>query len=640
MRIKRVHVKNFRCLHDVHIFFEEITSFIGPTGVGKSTVLRALDWFFNGEKSVSLSSDDVHSASESERISVEVEFDRLTDHDRTALGRYAPDGVESVSIWRTWENGDDKITGKALAYSPFEEVRRQEGAMAKRRAYNALRDEDPSLNLPSAGSEREVLDAMVAWESSHRDWLTETEIEGTHFFGFAGQSKLSELIDFVFISADLRAYEEADDRKASAVGRILDHAVDRMEANEQLGVIDQNAHQARLEVHRTVYGPKLTDLSGALSNEVAQFTAGRQVVVTPMVQAPKPAKTSFQVTIKDGAAETSVHRQGHGFQRALIIAALKLLAERRRPEVGMRMLCLAVEEPELFQHPPQARTFAEVLRKLVSSSPDSRTQVMYATHNPVFIDPRNYHEIRRLGRDDTEMHPVTVVRHVSEAELISSLPDDLVKESSIKRQAGIKCAGALAEGFFARAVVLVEGDTDAAVLAGCAEREDFNLGARGVSVISVGGKDNLALCRAILQALGVPSYVVFDGDGGKMEKRLKGIENLPTEEERVKAEQKIEKEARRDIALNSNLLAYLGASPAPWPKTECADTYTVFEENLEAFLQTEWSRWGDRREELIASGDGFAAKNAATYREATKTAVTGPPFVLQALLERVKTIVK
>ncbi|MFF3733610.1 AAA family ATPase [Streptomyces sp. NPDC002476] len=39
----------------VDIAFEEITCFIGPTGVGKSTVLRALDWFFNGERSVSLS---------------------------------------------------------------------------------------------------------------------------------------------------------------------------------------------------------------------------------------------------------------------------------------------------------------------------------------------------------------------------------------------------------------------------------------------------------------------------------------------------------------------------------------------------------------------------------------------------------
>ncbi|MGP5722535.1 AAA family ATPase [Corynebacterium casei] len=45
MRIKTVHIQNFRTLEDVTIDFDSITTFIGPNGAGKSTVLRALDWF-------------------------------------------------------------------------------------------------------------------------------------------------------------------------------------------------------------------------------------------------------------------------------------------------------------------------------------------------------------------------------------------------------------------------------------------------------------------------------------------------------------------------------------------------------------------------------------------------------------------
>ncbi|MFJ6995282.1 ATP-dependent nuclease [Streptomyces sp. NPDC003090] len=640
MKIKRVRVENFRCLYKVDISFEEITSFIGPTGVGKSTVLRALDWFFNGEKSVSLSSEDVHSAADGERISVEVEFDGLTAFDRETLGRYAPDGAETVSIWRTWDTGEDKITGKGLAYAPFEEVRRQEGALAKRRAYNALRDGDPSLGLPSVSNEKALVAAMAEWERSHRHLLTESEVEDTHLFGFAGQSVLAKLIDFVFISADLRAYEETDDRKASAIGRILDHAVDRTQAHEQLGEIEQRAQQQRLDVHATVYGPVLTDLSTALSQEVARFTTGREIVVTPVVHTPRPVKTSFQVSIRDGAAETSVHRQGHGFQRALIIAALKLLAERRRPESGSRTLCLAVEEPELFQHPPQARTFAEVLRDLVTSAPEGRTQVMYATHSPVFIDPRNYHEIRRLSRDGTEEHPVTRVRQITERELIGSLPHDLVNEGAIRRKAGIQCAGTLAEAFFARAVVLVEGDTDGAVLTGCAERRRYSLGARGISVISAGGKDNIALCRAILDALEIPTHVVFDGDAGNVERNRRRLEAITDPESRRAKEQTYEGQRRKDMALNAGLLSYLGASPASFPTTATCATHTVFEDNLEAYLGEHWAAWGARRRELVASGDGFPEKNAATYREAARTADAEPPYVIEAMLENIMTLVR
>ncbi|MFE5037678.1 AAA family ATPase [Streptomyces sp. NPDC056683] len=91
---------------------------IGPNGVGKSTILRALDWFFNGEKGTSLDVDDLCVEAGNRRIRVEVEFDSLTPQDREELGHYAPEGVDSLTIWRTWDNGDDKITGKAIRIGP------------------------------------------------------------------------------------------------------------------------------------------------------------------------------------------------------------------------------------------------------------------------------------------------------------------------------------------------------------------------------------------------------------------------------------------------------------------------------------------------------------------------------------------
>lgn len=638
MKIKRVRIENFCCLHKVDVSFEDITSFIGPTGVGKSTVLRALDWFFNGEKGVALSDEDVHSAAEDGCISVEVEFDGLTDQDRQTLGRYAPDGAASVSIWRTWQNGEDKITGKALAYGPFEEVRRNEKAMELRRAYDQLKENDPSLSLPSAGTKDKVLDAMRSWELANRDRLTEAEIEDTHFFGFAGQSRLAQLIDFVFVSADLRAYEEADDQKATALGRILDHAVDRSQANEQLNEIEEDAHLARQALHSKVYGPVLDEVSAALSAEVAKFTTGREVVVTPTVQAPRPARTTFRVSIRDGAAHTSVHRQGHGFQRALIIAALKYLADSRRAADGMRTLCLAIEEPELFQHPPQARTFAKVLRELVATSPHERTQVTYATHNPVFIDPKGYHQIRRLCRAVGEEHPVTEVWQAAEEDLCTAL-DGLVDKKVIKSRTEGTLGGALAEGFFANAVVLVEGRGDEGVITGCADRSGINLGADGISIIEVSGKDNLLISDALFSALGVACYVVFDGDAGMEERKRESVRSLLPQQRREK-EQEFERQARKNRTKNANLLQYLGAMPSPQPGDDSTGRYTVFEDTLEAHLGQHWPTWDERRREIVRAGEGVDGKNAATYLETTRTVAGEPPFLLHALLENIRSLAR
>ncbi|WP_240136194.1 ATP-dependent nuclease [Streptomyces sp. MUM 178J] len=452
--------------------------------------------------------------------------------------------------------------------------------------------------------------------------------------GFAGQSQLAKLIDFVFVSADLRAYEEADDQKATAIGRILDHAVDRSEADEQLSEIEEDAHQARQKVHAKVYGPALDDISAALSAEVAKFTAGREIVVTPTVRAPKPAKTAFHVSIRDGAAETSVYRQGHGFQRALIIAALKCLADRQRPADGTRTLCLAIEEPELFQHPPQARTFADVLRQLVATSPAGRTQVMYATHNPVFIDPAGYHQIRRLSRDTSEEHPVTRVWQASEDELCRSLAD-FVSEDKIRRRTGMSLAGSLAEGFFAHTVVLGEGTTDGAVLTGCAERQGISLGAEGITVIGVGGRDNLMFSHAILTAMGVPCHVVFDGDAGLLERKRESVRHLP-EQKRAEKEMGFEQQARESAAKNADLLSYLGNSPVPWPSTESSATHTVFEDNLETYLKESWPGWESSRVELIRTGSGVANKHAPTYREAARIAASNPPYEIEVMLENIR----
>ena len=48
MKLKTLHLKNFRCYkNDISIDFDDLTTFIGKNDVGKSTILEALEIFFN-----------------------------------------------------------------------------------------------------------------------------------------------------------------------------------------------------------------------------------------------------------------------------------------------------------------------------------------------------------------------------------------------------------------------------------------------------------------------------------------------------------------------------------------------------------------------------------------------------------------
>jgi predicted ATPase len=527
VRLERARIQNFRCLQDAEIFFDSVTTFIGPGGVGKSSILRGLDWFFNGERSLVPTEEDICDSASQQRIRVEVEFDSLTPEDRAALGKYAPESSDSVVIWRTWENGSEKITGKAFAYPAFEEIRQLSGANPKKAAYKDLRDANPGLGLPTATTATAVDAAMSAWERDHPEALEEAEVSDTNFFGFAGQGKMSGLFDYVLVTADLRASEEAQDSRSAVLGKILERTIDRASADEELVKLADQFQQTQSDIHARHFGPQLEAISKELSDAVGVFTRDRSIRISPLHVDARLPKVQFSVSVIDHQTETRVDRQGHGFQRALLIATLKLLAERGTASGNPGVICLAIEEPELFQHPVQARAFASVLRRLAEDS-GQNVQVTYATHSPCFIEPTHFDQIRRVSRSapDTNGRASVNIFSVTLQAVIANL-NGFVKEETVRKRLDDVCLARLPEALFGEAVVLVEGDTDRAVLEGCGERDGMFLAVDGIVVAEVGGKPILLLPYAILTLLGVPSLVVFDGDKGCDERMRRHGRNEP-----------------------------------------------------------------------------------------------------------------
>jgi len=569
MKIYSIRIKNFRALKDVTIPFDSVTTFIGQNGAGKSTVLRALDWFFNG-KPGSLTEKDCSFGADTENIEVQVTFTNLTDKDREALGKYAPDNVATFTAWkRRLPDGSEVISANAKGFPEFDAIKAAGGAGAKKDLYGSLRNSRPDLDLPAANTGTAVEQAMTAWEASHTDQLVDApEALQTNFFGFNSGGKMSGLFDFVLVTADLRASEESIDGKSSIIGRILERSVDRAAADEEIAKIVEESRAKQQNVYEEKFKAQLETITTQLNEIVESYSPGRAVTVSPAEVELKAPRTTFEVAILDGMTETAVERQGHGFQRTLLISALQLLAQSGAASAE-GVICLAIEEPELFQHPIQAQAFAKVLRSLAEDI-GKRIQVTYATHSPYFLEARHFDQVRRLTRS-TGASPVVSVHYATVVDVKSAL-QGVVEGDVVDRRLDHNVADQLAIALFANRTILVEGATESSVFYGIGDRvSPGSLEAAGISIVPVGSKTSIPLAHAILTSIGVPVYALFDADGG-FEARAK---------ERNKKQEDIERERSNHAAENRKLLRYFGMQEEDFPSAIIAEKASIFEDNLE-----------------------------------------------------------
>ncbi|MGN6151437.1 MAG: ATP-dependent nuclease, partial [Lysobacteraceae bacterium] len=512
MKIKSARIKNFRTLKDVTIPFDSVTTFIGPNGTGKSTVLRALDWYFNGKPS-SLTDKDCSFGATDEIIEIQITFADLTDKDREALGKYTPSNAATFTAWkRRYPDGTENLSANAKSYQPFNTIRAKVPASEKKQAYNELRAAEPALELPAWTNVNAANDVMTAWEAGHTDQLIEApEVLQTNFFGFNSSGKMSGLFDFVLVTADLRASEESIDKKSSIIGRILERSIDRTAADDEIAQIVEEARARQQQVYEDKFKFQLESMMTQLNQVVTSYSPGRAIRVTPVEVQLKAPPTTFEIGVLDGTNETAVERQGHGFQRTLLISALQLLAQSGAASAD-GVICLAIEEPELFQHPIQAQTFAKVLRSLAEDA-GKRIQTTYATHSPYFIEARHFDQVRRLTRS-TDAIPIVTVHLATVSDVKARLSGVMNSDTVDSKLSGI-VANQLAVALFAHRALVVEGTTESSVFYGIGDRTSMgSLEASGVAIVSAGGKTLIPLAHAILTSIGIPTYALFDAYSG------------------------------------------------------------------------------------------------------------------------------
>ena len=274
MFIESISIREFRAIAALSVDLNRLTILLGANSAGKSTIIRALAWFFD---SAGCELEDVREANPDADVSVRVTFTDFTDADRGAFPGYTT-GDRMPLIKTRRRDGSVKLTGRGLVYQPFTAIRSQSGAVAVRTSFNEFCDAHPELGLSRVRSQTEALSRMEAFEFDNPRLCEEDERDATHLLGAVGQGTLGQRFRFVYVPAQRDAELDAREGRDSALSRLLlAIAEQRATAGQRVSDFESEMRSQYDEIVAGAHGASLDDLSAAMTADLQSLVSTGEV---------------------------------------------------------------------------------------------------------------------------------------------------------------------------------------------------------------------------------------------------------------------------------------------------------------------------------------------------------------------------
>jgi putative ATP-dependent endonuclease of OLD family len=527
MKIETLKIENFRAFKDETIDFDNYTSFVGPNGVGKSTVFHALNLFFRQSKDsqtdlLKLSANDFHHSNTADPIKVTVTFSSLSDKAKEDLADYVRQEkliVTAIAIYDSnSEKADVKQFGNRLGMEEFRKFFEvdKNGAKAPelKEIFKGFRDKYDEIT--SANSKADMIAALHEYESKNPEHCVLIPSEDQFYGVSRGVNKLESHIQWVFVPAIKDATEESEESTKSALGQLLARTVrSKVSFDEKIRELRNNArteYQKLLDAEQET----LDEISSSLQSRLSSWAHPNITASIQWMQDPdksiKIEEPLAGLKVGERGFEGELSRFGHGLQRSYMLALLQELSTFESENVST--LIMGIEEPELFQHPPQARYLAETLLELSLSS----SQIIICSHSPLFIPGDSFEKIRLVcEQGEPSETKIKRLTYDSLAAELHNVGEKLVTESGMVARLYPSLNPVLNEMFFCKKLILVEGHEDIAYISSYLLLTDKmnEFRRHGCHIVPVEGKSKLIKPLAMAKLLDIPTMVIYDSDTDK-----------------------------------------------------------------------------------------------------------------------------
>jgi CRISPR-associated exonuclease Cas4 len=571
MKLREIEISNYRSINNLKVSIDDFIVLIGENNSGKSSVLKGVELFYS-ESLKGFNSENFHFKDTTKAIEITLTFDRLTDEEKEQ--KYIKHWIfnEQVKIKRVIAIDSDTQKLKSSFY----------GWQAKPllEHFDLSKFEDYKANLTQIVTDNNLPDYFrtpqnKVTQASYKEGLRQHIEAGLVEFGepgwIANPGGLSEnfaslLPQFYLVPAVKDAQDDSKITQTSGLGKLINDLTNRIvTANPKFAQVKTQIDGLKKFLNRAADGTdvdrleEIKDLEKNLSDIISESMPDSKVeieIVTPdLIDLFKETK----ITIDD-SIPTSIENKGHGLQRALIFSYIrayaKLLNEIKvGEETKKRNFILAIEEPELFLHPNGQRKMMSVLRDIAKDD-----QVLMCSHSSFFVDMFQYPKIAIVKRDGKG--PTYSVQYTGD------IFEDEDQKKSFRYLSFFDIS--TSELFFARKVVLVEGDTEKQIIPYWASKlstgdKRYDFSANNICVTACGGKTNFSAFMKVLNNLKIPYVVIHDIDPidfpeDKPDKTEKEQHSLRMFKENLKIEALLSADFGKLIKVNPELEPIIGVS--------------------------------------------------------------------------------
>ncbi|MGH4121711.1 MAG: ATP-binding protein [Clostridium sp.] len=515
MRLKKLKLENFRGYTNGEISFDnDMNVIIGRNDVGKSTIMDALEIFFNGNSSdcqVKIDIDDLNvcCGDDNKQVKVICCFENIDNKeilvDTTNLTNlkeeylYNEEGL--LEIAKVWNCSKTKIGAsdlKIYLISNYPVIFDKPLIILKiqelRKKLDEIKAEITDYEEINKTKNAELRKALYSYHVKNKEVeFNNTEIDIAKEDAKNVWESIKTNLPLFFLFQSDRSNTDGDSEVQNPLKLATKNALAEMET-----VLSDVRKQVEREVkkigERTI--EKLKELDAGIA----------QNLKTELKLKPWDSIFSFDLIADNNIP---LNKRGSGVRRLILLSYFRAEAERISNESSSKDIIYAIEEPETSQHPDFQKM---IIESLLEISKDAKHQIILTTHTPEIAKMVSVDQLIFIKKDEMNK-PFAEI-------------DEEIKIKDIVETLGIL------PGITSKLVICVEGENDVNFIKNINKnidefKEIIDIEKEGINIISFGGS-NLKrwIEKNYLIGSNVKEVHIYDNDVEEYAKKIKEINEV------------------------------------------------------------------------------------------------------------------